>query len=347
MITVVKLPRYYNITIRFVADENIAMPASYPAAFLRAVGRTCRFVCLGAALGMAAGVNAQAAVVASLRPLGFIAAAVADGVMPVEIVLPDGASLHDYALRPTDALRLKRADVLVWVGPEMEAFLSGPAASLPAARRITLASLPSVKPLLQKGGEEVHENHGHDHGGGGDDGHHHGEYNMHLWLSPTIARRTAEAIHDRLLELMPEKKQQLDDNLRIFNAVLTKNDKNIATMLAPVRARGYYVFHDAYGYFETYYGLTPLGYFTINPEIQPGAQVLHKIRTQLVEQKATCIFAEPQFRPAVINAVARGTSVHIGTLDPLGMGIALDKESYARFLSQLANQYVSCLEKNT
>lgn len=104
MITVVKLPRYYNITIRFVADENIAMPASYPAAFLRAVGRTCRFVYLGAALGMAAGVNAQAAVVASLRPLGFIAAAVADGVMPVEIVLPDGASPHDYALRPTDAL---------------------------------------------------------------------------------------------------------------------------------------------------------------------------------------------------------------------------------------------------
>ncbi|CAK8741168.1 hypothetical protein SODG_004579 [Sodalis praecaptivus] len=150
MITVVKLPRYYNITICFVADENIVMPASYPAALLRAVGSTCRFVCLGAASGMATGVSAQAAVVASLRPLGFIAAAVADGVMPVEIVLPDGASPHDYALRPTDALRLKRADVLVWVGPEMEAFLSGPAASLLAARRITLASLPSVKALLQK-----------------------------------------------------------------------------------------------------------------------------------------------------------------------------------------------------
>lgn len=209
------------------------------------------------------------------------------------------------------------------------AFLSGPASLLPAERRITLASLPSITLLLQKGGEELHENHEHEDGDGGQDSHHHGEYNMHLWLSPTIARRAAEAIHDRLAELMPEKKQQLDDNLRIFNGVLTKNDKNIATMLVPVRAKGYYVFHDAYGYFETYYGLTPLGYFTINPEIQPGAQVLYKIRTQLVEQKATCIFAEPQFRPAVINAVARGTSVHIGTLDPLGMGIALDKGSYA------------------
>lgn len=347
MITVVKLPRYYNITIRFVTDEFIAMPASLSAALLRPVFRTCRLALWGAALGVLAGVHAQAAVVTSIRPLGFIAAAVADGVMPVEVILPDGASPHDYALRPTDALRLKKADVLVWVGPELEAFLSGPASSMPANRRITLASLPTVTPLLQKGGEEVHENHEHSSDGGHEHGHHHGEYNMHLWLSPAIAQRAAAAIHDRLVELMPEKKQLLDDNLRIFNGVLTKNDKNISTMLAPVRAKGYYVFHDAYGYFETYYGLTPLGYFTVNPEIQPGAQALHNIRTQLVEQKATCIFAEPQFRPAVINAVARGTNVHIGTLDPLGIGIALDKESYARFLLQLSNQYVSCLEKNT
>ncbi|WP_164997490.1 metal ABC transporter solute-binding protein, Zn/Mn family, partial [Escherichia coli] len=64
--------------------------------------------------------------------------------------------------------------------------------------------------------------------------------------------------------------------------------------------------------------LTPLGHFTVNPEIQPGAQRLHEIRTQLVEQKATCVFAEPQFRPAVVESVARGTSVRMGTLDPLG-----------------------------
>ncbi|MFW8668273.1 metal ABC transporter solute-binding protein, Zn/Mn family, partial [Enterococcus entomosocium] len=76
----------------------------------------------------------------------------------------------------------------------------------------------------------------------------------------------------------------------------------------------------------------------------PGAQRLHEIRTQLVEQKATCVFAEPQFRPAVIEAVARGTSVRMGTLDPLGTGITLGKTSYPQFLTQLANQYSSCLK---
>ncbi|MGM1234943.1 metal ABC transporter solute-binding protein, Zn/Mn family, partial [Escherichia coli] len=95
------------------------------------------------------------------------------------------------------------------------------------------------------------------------------------------------------------------------------------------------------GYFEKQFGLTPLGHFTVNPEIQPGAQRLHEIRTQLVEQKATCVFAEPQFRPAVVESVARGTSVRMGTLDPLGTNIKLGKTSYSEFLSQLANQYAS------
>jgi zinc transport system substrate-binding protein len=115
-------------------------------------------------------------------------------------------------------------------------------------------------------------------------------------------------------------------------------------MLTPVQGKGYFVFHDAYGYFEKHYGLSPLGHFTVNPEIQPGAQRLHQIRTQLVEQKAVCVFAEPQFRPAVINAVAKGTKVRSGTLDPLGIGIALGKDSYGKFLSQLSSQYVSCLK---
>lgn len=118
-------------------------------------------------------------------------------------------------------------------------------------------------------------------------------------------------------------------------------------MLAPVQGKGYFVFHDAYGYFEKHYGLSPLGYFTVNPEIQPGAQRLHQIRTQLVEHKAVCVFAEPQFRPAVINAVAKGTDVRSGVLDPLGSTIALGRDSYADFLLQLSNQYVSCLEEKS
>src|SRR5476649_2867567 len=285
---------------------------------------------------------AQASVVTSVRPLGFIASAIADGVTPTEILLPDGASPHDFALRPSDLQKMRRADLVVWVGPEMDAFMSKSAAQLPPNRQVEIATLSTVTPLLQKGD---HDDDDHEHGQGEHaDDHHHGEYNMHVWMSPEIAKQTAIAIHAKLLELMPQKKDKLDANLKQFEDSLTKVDKNLGKMLQPVQGKGYFVFHDAYGYFEKHFGLSPLGHFTVNPEIQPGAQRLHLIRTQLVEQKAVCVFAEPQFRPAVINAVAQGTTVRMGTLDPLGSGIALGKDSYVNFLSHLTDQYVSCLK---
>ncbi|MGA5656024.1 zinc ABC transporter substrate-binding protein ZnuA [Rahnella contaminans] len=298
-----------------------------------------RMLLAAAILSSGAVYSAQAAVLASVRPLGFIAAAIADGVMPTDVLLPDGASPHDFALRPSDIQRMRTADLVVWVGPEMEAFMTKSVAQLPPNRQVEITALPAVKPMLIKGSDD--DEHDHDH----DDGdHHHGEYNMHVWLSPEIARETAIVIHNKLVQLVPQKKQQLDANLSHFEESLTKADKNLGSILQPVQGKGYFVFHDAYGYFEKHFGLSPLGHFTINPEIQPGAQRLHLIRTQLVEQKATCVFAEPQFRPAVITAVAQGTKVRMGTLDPLGSGIVLGADSYVNFLSQLTNQYLSCLK---
>ena len=288
---------------------------------------------------------AQANVVASLKPVGFIAAAIADGVTPVEVLLPDGASEHDYSLRPSDAKRLKNADLVVWVGPEMEAFMAKSAAELPAQKNLAMVNIDGVKPLLISGGEDEEEHAAEKSEDQDADAHHHhhGEFNMHLWLSPEIARKTAVAIHGKLLELMPQDKAKLDANLQQFEVALADTDKRVSAQLAPVRNKGYFVFHDAYTYFEKQYGLSPTGHFTVNPEIQPGAQRLHQIRTQLVEQKAVCVFAEPQFRPAVIDAVARGTQVRKGTLDPLGTDISLAKDSYVKFLSQLSSQYESCL----
>ena len=307
---------------------------------------TFLYAALSSALLLGSSFAAQAAVLTSIKPLGFIAAAITDGVTDTQVLLPDGASEHDYALRPSDVKRLQDATLVVWVGPEMESFMTKSVSQMPAPKQLTLADIPDVKSLLIKGSDDDdHDHHDHDHGTENrDEDHHHGEYNMHIWMSPEIARLSAVAIHGKLVELMPQNKAKLDANLHAFEAQLATTDQQIAKELAPLKGKGYFVFHDAYGYYEKHYGLTSLGHFTVNPVIQPGAQRLHEIRTQLVEQKAVCVFAEPQFRPAVIEAVARGTHVRMGTLDPLGTGIKPGKESYMQFLTQLANQYQGCLK---
>lgn len=166
---------------------------------------------------------------------------------------------------------------------------------------------------------------------------------MHLWLSPEIARATAVAIHGKLVELMPQSRAKLDANLKDFEAQLASTEKQVGNELAPLKGKGYFVFHDAYGYFEKQFGLTPLGHFTVNPEIQPGAQRLHEIRTQLVEQKQPAFLLSHSSGQRSLRASHEDIRSY-GNVGSLGTNIKLGKTSYSEFLSQLANQYASCLK---
>lgn len=205
---------------------------------------TLLFAALSAALWGSATQAADAAVVASLKPLGFIASAIADGVTDTQVLLPDGASEHDYSLRPSDVKRLQGADLVVWVGPEMEAFMEKSVRNIPDNKQVTIAQLADVKPLLMKGADDDEDEHAHTGADEekGDVHHHHGEYNMHLWLSPEIARATAVAIHEKLVELMPQSRAKLDANLKDFEAQLAATDKQVGNEPAPLKGKGYFVF---------------------------------------------------------------------------------------------------------
>ena len=114
--------------------------------------------------------------------------------------------------------------------------------------------------------------------------------------------------------------------------------------MKPVENKGFYVFHDAYTYFNKAYDLKQLGYFTINPLVAPGVKTLAKIKKEINEHKVQCLFAEPQFTPKVIKKLSAATGVKVGVLDPMGDKIALGKGSYAKFLQDMANSYLSCLK---
>ena len=86
-----------------------------------------------------------------------------------------------------------------------------------------------------------------------------------------------------------------------------------------------------------------LGSFTINPAIQPGVQTVYAIKQKLKENKAVCVFIEPQFSPAVIEKLVDGTDVRIGVLDPLGSNIQPSKDAYSQFLLNLTQQLLACL----
>ena len=284
--------------------------------------------------------NVNATIISSVRPIGFITEAIVSGVANTDILLPDGASPHTYSLKPSDLAKIKNADLIIWVGEDMEAFMPTVLKNVDDQKQIELMDIPEIETLLRTSRRDDNKQMVHNH-----HVHHHGEYDEHIWLSPKIAKIIAKSIHDKLVELYPNKAQLLDANLDEFITNLSETEQNIAKKLINVQNKGYFVFHDAYGYFESQFGLKNLGSFTINPAIQPGIQTVYAIQKELAEHQAACVFREPQFSPAVIKKLVNGTDVQIGELNPLGTGIPVKKDAYSRFLLALAQQLLDCLDK--
>ncbi|HHF5922890.1 TPA: zinc ABC transporter substrate-binding protein ZnuA [Haemophilus influenzae] len=319
---------------------------------------------------LSAPMMANADVLASVKPLGFIVSSIADGVTGTQVLVPAGASPHDYNLKLSDIQKVKSADLVVWIGEDIDSFLDKPISQIERKKVITIADLADVKPLLSKAhhehfhedGDHDHDHkhehkhdhkHDHDHKHEHKHDHEHHDHdhheglttNWHVWYSPAISKIVAQKVADKLTAQFPDKKALIAQNLSDFNRTLAEQSEKITAQLANVKDKGFYVFHDAYGYFNDAYGLKQTGYFTINPLVAPGAKTLVHIKEEIDEHKVNCLFAEPQFTPKVIESLAKNTKVNVGQLDPIGDKVTLGKNSYATFLQSTADSYMECLAK--
>ncbi len=213
-------------------------------------------------------------------------------------------------------------------------------------------------------GHESHDHEGQEHAedGHAEDGHaaeahddahaedHHdghdqaaGAVDMHLWLDPENARAMVGAIEDALSQADPANAQAYAANAEALAARLDGLVAETQAALAPVRDRSFVVFHDAYQYYESRFGIAVAGSITVSPEVMPGARRIEEIRTRIREAEAACVFAEPQFEPRLVDVVIEGTGARAGSLDPHGASIAEGPDLYFELIGNLTGSLVDCL----
>ncbi len=283
--------------------------------------------------------HAEVKVLTSIKPLQLIAAAVQDGAGVPEVLLPPGASPHNYALRPSDVRRVQSADLLYWIGPDMEGFLPRvlKGRTLPS---VAVQDLPGLK--LRHFGEDNHahaeeaDEHDHDHRPGSLD--------AHLWLSPVNARVIAAKIAADLSAVDPANAGRYQGNLKAFDERLDALDLRLKARLAVVEGKPYFVFHEAFDYFEDAYGLKHAGVFSVAAEVQPGAQHVAAMRARLQAVGKTCVFSEPPLRPRLAETLVAGLPVKLAELDALGGYTPATARGYEQVLEKLGNDLAGCLE---
>ena len=186
----------------------------------------------------------------------------------------------------------------------------------------------------EEGGVHVHHEDGHEH--------HTGEYNMHLWLDPANAEVIVDSMAGALSRLDPERTGVYEENAAAVKARLRALDEELEEAFAPVQDRGFIVFHDAWQYLDTRYGLRAVGSVTVSPDQAPGAARLAEIREKIVEAEATCVFAEPQFEPRLVRTLVEGTGAATGTLDPLGAALEDGPDLYFDLMRENARAFRAC-----
>lgn len=315
---------------------------------------------------------AAPSVVASTKPVHSLVASVMGDAGTPTLLVKGSASPHDYALRPSDAAALESADLVFWTGPGFEMFLSDALKTLSTgAEIVTLSETEglSLLPMREGGAFEAHahdhephdhsddhrhegahdhEDHeDHDHAHEHEHAHEHnapeGQADMHFWLDPENAVLMVSRIEQVLVAADPENAAAYAANAETTRAELTALEAEIAAILDPVATKPFIVFHDAYQYFEARFGLSLAGTVTVSPEAMPGASRIDELRAKVSELGATCVFAEPNFQPAIVNTIVEGTDARVGTLDPEASGLGEGPGLYAELLRGLATSIAECL----
>ncbi|MBI6899950.1 zinc ABC transporter substrate-binding protein [Pseudomonas putida] len=304
------------------------------------VSTVSRFLALFVAF-IAFSAHADVRVLTSIKPLQQIAAAVQEGVGSPDVLLPPGASPHNYALRPSDVRKVADADLLYWIGPDMEGFLprvlKSRAKSTVAVQSLSGLQLRHFGEDSHSHDEEDHDDHDHDHRPGSLD--------AHLWLSSVNARVIATKMAGDLAVADPANAPRYQANLKLFVERMDALDGRIKQRVAGIADKPYFVFHEAFDYFEAAYGLKHAGVFSVASEVQPGAQHVAAMRKRLQAVGKTCVFSEPPLRPRLAETLTAGLPVRLAELDALGGSDAVDARGYERLLEKLGNDLTGCLEQ--
>ena len=312
--------------------------------------------------------EAEPKVVTSIKPLHSLISYVMDGVGSPNLLVDGSSSPHTFQLKPSHATMLQEADVVFWIGEDLESFLETPLDSIAVnARKITLMDSDQIELLKfreknvfedhhdeheghddhdEHEGHDDHDEHeehadGHDeHEGHDDHDHHHGEFDIHFWLDPEIAKSIVKIASLELSKVDPANQATYQTNAS--NAV-SELDKLINDTRTKINSDAkYIVFHDAYQYFEQRFGIEVIGALTVNPEVLPGAKQLAEIREVIEHEKVNCLFSEPQFNPSIANTIAQDTGIKAAVLDPLGAELEPGKELYFQLINDMASSFESC-----
>jgi zinc transport system substrate-binding protein len=307
-------------------------------------------------------------VVTDVTPVHSLVAQVMGDLGQPVLLLDKGADAHSFQMRPSQAAALQDAGLVVWLGPEMTPWLDRALDGLTTAPTLGLLAAEGTfqQPFGTKDAEahdghqdhgaeghethkaEEHADHGHEHEEGHDheaeahEGHDHEGLDPHAWLDPANAQLWLGLIAAELAKIDPENAATYAANAKAAQDRITALDAEVAATLAPVKDRAFVLFHDAYGYFTSHYGLTVAATLAMGDAAAPGAGHMAEVQA-LLASSPVCLHPEANHDSKGVEQLAAETGAKLGAaLDPEGAMVEPGPDAYGALFRALAKGLADC-----
>ena len=247
-------------------------------------------IAIGVAVGVCASATAAAdkiRVVTTIPDLKSLAEAVGGNVVDVDSLTRGTQNFHEAEVRPSMMLKLRRAQLLVENGLDLDAWVDvavlgannpeiirGAPGRVDVSRGIPVLEVPSVRVDRSMG--DVHP-----------------LGNPHFSLDPGLAPLITQTILDGLARLAPERRGDFARNRREFLSRLDGEMSRWTKLMEPVKGAKVVVFHPDFIYFVTRFGLVQVGTVEDKPGIPPSPQHVVRLIRQIKDEKIKVILVEP------------------------------------------------------
>jgi len=260
----------------------------------------------------------------SVLPQAYLAERIANGNADVDVLVGPGQDPHTYEPTPKQMTRLSQARVFFRVGVPFEDALLPKLNSIQQLRIVDTRKGITLIPMVEHDGEgkaDAHAEAAHH-------GHHENELDPHIWISPRLAKMQAQTICQTLAEIDPAHKPDYERNLQQLQADLDGLDAQIASALAPLKGKTFFVFHPAFGYFAQDYGLKQEAVETGGKA--PGPKHVKELIDKAKSEGVRVIFVQPQFSEQAARTIAQQIGGVVVPIDPLSKDYVANLQEVAR-----------------
>jgi len=246
----------------------------------------------------------QCSVLTTIFPLTEFAQAVGGDRVKVTQLLPPGAEVHTWEPKPSDVVKLSRADVFLYIGAEMEPWVSGILKTIENPRLIIIESIQGL-PLLRADETESHDSY-HKHESG------QVRYDPHIWLNFDYDQKIVDKITAALSKRDPEGISLYQRNAEAYKVKLRDLDQRYRKELGRCDSKEIILGgHAAFGYLAKQYGLIQIPLYGISPNAEPTPKKMAEVITLAKHYQTKAIYYEELVSDKLAKTIAQEAEAKI------------------------------------